>query len=121
MLSFDMHPRDETMNSYSQFRASDLSTILVQTQQPNTQGPNVDQLQECVDPAGAQLDKMPCDNISASRYRSAAPRSAHVQGVQSVFLDGHVAFVPNNIDNVVFSYIISINDGEAVSPGQYLP
>jgi len=120
MISFDMHPRDLNVSNHSQFTASELVTILEQTQQPNTLGPNADQLQDCVDIAGAQLDKMPCDSIALSFYRSAAPRSGHVQGVQTVFLDGHVAFIPNSVENVAFSYIVSINDGQALSPGEHV-
>ena len=117
MLGFDMHPENATLNG---FIASPQAGILVQTQQPNTVGPNVDQLQACVDVAGAQLEGMPCDTIATSRYRSAAPRSEHIQGVMSVFLDGHVGFVPNDIDNVAFSYIISVNDAQAIDPSQYV-
>jgi prepilin-type N-terminal cleavage/methylation domain-containing protein len=120
MLGFDMHPTDTNVHTGSGFIASAQGTILVQTQQPNSQGPNVDQLQECVDAQGAQLARMPCDTISSSLYRSAAPRSGHVQGVQSVFLDGHVAFIPDSIENVPFSYIISVNDGQAISTSNHV-
>ena len=43
-------------------------------------------------------------------YLSAAPRSLHPGGVNTVFLDGHVEFTLDEIDEVAMVYQVSIND-----------
>ena len=69
-------------------------------------------LYECPDLAEAQFDMMPCNDLEG--YISAAPRSQHPGGVNSVFMDGHVAFLPNDIDEHAMLWMISTNDGEIV-------
>ena len=34
---------------------------------------------------------------------SAAPRSNHIGGVNTAFLDGHVDFLPNDVDEMVMA------------------
>ena len=113
LLAFDMHTQVSFQERYQQ---SSISKGL--TQRPNNQGPNMDMLYHCADIAGAQLQGMPCGTWRAnteSDYQSAAPRSQHPGGVNTFFLDGHVRFLPDNIDETVMAYTISINDGQVVN------
>jgi len=66
---------------------------------------------ECVD-----SEEMPCDTSKggAQDQHYAAARSRHPGGVNLVFVDGHVSFVPNGIDPDVWRYIASIDDGQLV-------
>ena len=89
-------------------------------QPPNNQGPNLDMLYNCPDPARAALLKMPCRAWASSGgncFLSAAPRSRHPGGVMVAFMDGHVDFVPDNVNQVTFAYLISITDFQPISPG----
>jgi prepilin-type N-terminal cleavage/methylation domain-containing protein/prepilin-type processing-associated H-X9-DG protein len=115
LLSFDFHPKSDSNlgsmeNPPSGYEPNKLS--LGQTQFPN--GPNPDMLYECPDAADAQFDKIPCSDLWHG-YISAAPRSMHNGGVNAVFLDGHVAFLPNNIDEYAMLWMVSSNDGEIVN------
>ncbi len=115
-LSLDMHHLGgKPLNKTGSFIAWDTPPIPGQTQIPNNEGPNMDILYECPDPNAARLLKMPCESYSRAGYLSAAPRSLHAGGVNAVFLDGHVGFMPDEIDPVTLSYIISINDQRAIS------
>jgi prepilin-type N-terminal cleavage/methylation domain-containing protein/prepilin-type processing-associated H-X9-DG protein len=120
LLSFDFHPEiygrgkgladmDEPPTGYEPYKLS-----LGLTQYPNSINPDV--LYECPDAEVAQFDHMPC-NIAwtVPGYMSAAPRSQHVGGVNASFLDGHVGFLPNDIDEYVMLWMTSTNDGEIVS------
>ncbi len=117
LLSFDFHPeiydgegsivdKDKPPQGYEPYELS-----LGLTQYPN--GPNPDVLYVCPDAAAAQFDRMPC-NDAYRGYISAAPRSQHPGGVNSAFLDGHVGFLPNDIDEYVMLWMTSTNDGEIV-------
>jgi prepilin-type processing-associated H-X9-DG protein len=80
-------------------------------------GPNIDMLYDCREVADAQLRGMPCGTWSkgtANEYLSAAPRSQHPGGVNTFFLDGHVRFLEDDVDEVVMAYTVSINDGQDV-------
>jgi prepilin-type N-terminal cleavage/methylation domain-containing protein/prepilin-type processing-associated H-X9-DG protein len=112
-LSMDMH--STTNGIYT----ADLGSLGA-TQLPNMQGPSIDMLYNCPDPVGAQLEKMPCNTYGpgSANYMSAAPRSLHPGGVNVVFLDGSVGFLPNNIDQITMAYLISINDGESLDVSQ---
>jgi prepilin-type processing-associated H-X9-DG protein len=81
---------------------------LGQTQVPNAKTPDV--LYECPDLAGEQIERMPCTNHRG--YISAAPRSSHAEGVNAVYLDGSVHFLPNDIDEHVMAYLIATTDGQ---------
>ncbi len=119
ILAFDMHhkcsegihcPQDRN------FRANPVS--FGQTQTPNTLGPTRDTLHLCRDEVRrlADLEGMPClawtYPIGVSGYYSASPRSLHRGGVNVSYLDGHTGFIPNDIDELVMAYLISINDGQ---------
>lgn len=80
------------------------------TQTPN--GPQADVLYECNDIANAQLERMPC--LTSAGYISAAPRSQHPGGVNAAFVDGHVEFLPDDIDELAMNFMISFADGEVI-------
>lgn len=87
-------------------------------QRPNHQGPNLDTIYDCDEPAEAQLQRMPCGTYqtgSPVAYLSSAPRSGHSGGVNAAALDGHVRFIVNDVDVEALSYLISINDGQSKS------
>jgi prepilin-type processing-associated H-X9-DG protein len=70
-----------------------------------------------VAPAEAQLGRMPCNKWEESgslNYLSSAPRSRHPGGVNVAYVDGHVSYVPNQVDIATMAYLISIEDGMAV-------
>ena len=88
------------------------------TQLPNIQGPATDMLYDCASPAEAQLRQMPCATYGGGvfHYLSAAPRSRHPNGVNVMYVDGHGGFFTNDVDQVLMARLISVEDGEAVSP-----
>jgi prepilin-type N-terminal cleavage/methylation domain-containing protein/prepilin-type processing-associated H-X9-DG protein len=116
LLAFDMHAI-----SSGRYVASPYSLGL--TQPPNCQGPNVDMLYRCPDLVGTQLDRMPCGEYSQGgmwEYLSAAPRSRHPGGVNASFMDNHVAFLPDEINEYAMAYMVSINDGHSVNPSDHV-
>ena len=111
LLSMDFHPRyygraGEADDKGLDFEPNDLSLGL--TQVPN--GPFADVLYHCPDLAQAQLEGMPC-NASFFGYISAAPRSLHPGGVYGAFVDGHVEFVSEDVDEFALLYMIGYADG----------
>ncbi len=121
LLSLDMH-HDTKANGggyFTQFKSS--SVYAYQTQTPNTIGPNEDVLLGCPDDmlVSAQIQRMPCIkwawSLGLSGYISAAPRSNHIGGVNAAFLDGHVEFIRNEIDSMVFANMIDIRDAEVLT------
>ena len=75
-------------------------------------------LYRCPEPAEAQLSRMPCNEWAAGtsrEYLSAAPRSHHPGGVQALFVDGHIAFLPNGIDQMTMAYLIYIRDSQVLN------
>ncbi len=132
LLAFDMHPKDwwHEQNGTGvgdSFVAENRAPYVAnldsrgETQLPNNQGPNKDTIRDC-DGALAELSReaeMPCSKIPVTDmnavglggHMSAAPRSLHPGGVNASFLDGHVGFLVNEIDEVAMAYMISINDG----------
>ena len=117
LLAFDMHhDGSRTAYTYAEY-------TMGLTQPPNGQGPNMDVLYACPDPAGAQLDRMPCATFDPSSwfgFLSAAPRSSHGDGVNAVFVDGHAAFLPDQIDEIAMAYMVSINDSKVVVVSQHV-
>lgn len=119
ILSFDFHPtsypsgtvnQEKPPNGFDPYKQS-----LGQTQFPNS--PNADVLYKCPGLLEAQFDKMPC-NEAWNGYISAAPRSQHPGGVNTVFLDGHVGFLPNDVDEYAMLWMVNTNDGELL-PERY--
>ena len=122
MLAFDMHQRmkrdggvcRELVGHYLHANGSGgCWNSLGATQPPNNLGPNLDVLYACPDSKGAQVEGMPCLRWlgRTQGYLSAAPRSLHPGGVNTVFLDGHVEFTLDEIDEIAMVYQVSINDG----------
>jgi prepilin-type processing-associated H-X9-DG protein len=115
LLSFDFHPeshgtsesKDMPPGPYQPWPMS-----LGQTQYPNSI--NADVLYECPEEDVAQFEQMPC-NTEYFGYISSAPRSNHIGGVNAAFLDGHVGFLPNDIDEYAMLYMVNTTDGEVIS------
>lgn len=87
-------------------------------QRPNNKGFNVDMLYDCPEIDKAQLEDMPCARYrvgTSNQYLSAAPRSHHHGGVVAAAMDGHVQFLPDDIDDYLMALLVSINDGEKVN------
>lgn len=125
ILSFDMHPYCQPHVLYCpdqrHYMADEAS--LGFTQSPNSQGPVADTLHRCNEEvaAQAQFARMPCVQwdfpIGVGGYYSASPRSLHPGGVNIAYLDGHVVFVTDDVDEFTFAYRVSINDGQITSNG----
>lgn len=111
LLSFDFHPlpsgQKKDDRSSSDYSPNPLSLGL--TQYPNS--PNPDVLYECPDTVGEQFDGMTCEN-RWNGYISSAPRSLHPGGVNVAFLDGHIGFVQNDVDEYVMLYMVDPADGK---------
>jgi prepilin-type processing-associated H-X9-DG protein len=50
-------------------------------------------------------------------YISAAPRSNHGGGVNAAYLDGHVDYLPDDVDPFVMCNLIDIRDGGIIAKG----
>ena len=80
-------------------------------QTPNSDFPDV--LFECADSGEAQFVGMPCLQWdSDDDFIAGAPRSQHPNGVNVVFLDGHVDYLPDNIDPRTMALMVSVDDGQ---------
>jgi prepilin-type processing-associated H-X9-DG protein len=129
LLAFDMHPLGWRIDhngtgegdgflaeNNTVFRASPES--LGETQRPNSLGPNADVLQLCESEqqAASAAEGMPCTRwgrvLGLRGYLSAAPRSLHPGGVNAAYLDGHVVFLQDEVDEFVMAYMVSVNDGQ---------
>ena len=66
---------------------------------------------ECVSDVG-----MPCDPSAGSNadQEYATARSRHSGGVNLAFCDGHVRFIPDEIDTTVWRNLGAIADGNSV-------
>jgi prepilin-type N-terminal cleavage/methylation domain-containing protein/prepilin-type processing-associated H-X9-DG protein len=123
ILSYDMHHQCSDGKSFCPqertFRPNPISVGL--TQRPNVVGIVKDTLHFCK--AGSQhqnqsdWESMPCTSwngqVGYAGYYSASPRSLHTGGVNVAYLDGHTRFVLDEVDETLFAYFISINDGHA--------
>jgi prepilin-type N-terminal cleavage/methylation domain-containing protein/prepilin-type processing-associated H-X9-DG protein len=122
ILSFDMHHECSNGKAFCPqdryYRPSSRSEGF--TQVPNvTAGPIKDTLHLCKTGSEHQqqsdLESMPCTTwngkVGAGGYYSASSRSLHAGGVNVVYLDGHLSFILNDIDEYSMAYLISINDG----------
>ena len=92
-------------------------------QPPNNQGPNFDITYDCNEQA-SQVDGMPCapydEQFFGNHWLSAAPRSRHVGGVFVAFMDGHVGFLVDEVDQLVMAYMVSIDDQQAAAFDEYI-
>jgi len=138
LLAYDMHPLgwspihdgtgagDEYLaENHAAYVASPES--LGEAQPPNNQGPNVDILRSCgsdtdagrAHMATAQQLGMPCMMApfkpGLAGYLSAAPRSLHPGGVNAAFVDGHVTFLVDQVDDFYMAYAVSVDDGQVRS------
>ena len=112
-LAYDMHDRDHV----PPFDYEPLSVSGQGTQLPNNRGPNADMIYDCANPALALARHMPCITWPSSgslSYLSSAPRSNHPGGVNVVYADAHVRFLPETVDRIVMSYLIAVDDGVPV-------
>lgn len=76
-----------------------------------------DQIRTCPRALEALLDGMPCSRYAGygSGFAAAAPRSLHEEGVNVALADGRVTFVSNKINHIVYSNLISSNNGMPVT------
>ena len=119
LLAFDLH---QDLSRFGKSGYIPQEKYSDQAQPPNTEGGlAMDVLRpgSCTGTHAtiAQLEGMPCrPPITGSNpWWSAAARSKHPGGVYVAYLDGHVGFIPDEIDVVLMAYLISINDGELTS------
>jgi prepilin-type N-terminal cleavage/methylation domain-containing protein/prepilin-type processing-associated H-X9-DG protein len=119
LLAFDFHPtpfqRNKLNDKDNPPPYDPWPYSLGATQYPNSVNPDV--LYDCPDPVEAQFDKMPC-NTAYWGYISAAPRSLHNGGANAIFLDGHVAFLPDDIDEYAMLSMVNPADGEVIKDRQ---
>lgn len=115
LLAMDLHPAyygkadPEDDQRSIDFTPNARSIGLNQT--PNSY--QADVLYLCNDLPGAQFEGLPC-NQAWSGYISASPRSLHPGGVNVSFLDGRVAFLKDDVDELAMVYMINVSDGEVV-------
>jgi hypothetical protein len=92
--------------------------VTAQANPPNSYGGaqyTDDKLRKCPDPAGADIDRMPCDSTYES-WGSAAPRSLHPGGVNSARVDGSVHWLSNDVNITSLGAMVCINDGKVAAP-----
>ncbi|MEM9352591.1 MAG: DUF1559 domain-containing protein [Planctomycetota bacterium] len=107
LLAFDMHPAEITEEGAASSPYQPSVRSIGATQPPNSAQPDV--LYRCPDPVGELLDAMPCQHRYWG-YISAAPRSNHPGGVYVAYLDGHVDFLADDVDEPTMAYLIYIAD-----------
>jgi prepilin-type N-terminal cleavage/methylation domain-containing protein/prepilin-type processing-associated H-X9-DG protein len=127
VLSFDMHHICSNGQSHYNCLGEDFyrpdPRSLGHTQVPNSLGPTKDTIRRCRGEHQLMADwkGMPCRKwdwpAGASGFYSASPRSLHPGGVLIAFLDGHVEFLLDEIDEYTMAYMISINDGHSRGDG----
>jgi prepilin-type N-terminal cleavage/methylation domain-containing protein/prepilin-type processing-associated H-X9-DG protein len=132
LLSFDMHSARPEGDGCAPYQCLDYIDIrnenrkiipkfipwrgsLGYTQPPN--GPEPDILYKCPEPEVAQLERMSCAEFESARYMSAAPRSNHPGGVNTVFVDGHCTFLTDDVDEFAMAVLINVDDG--IIPAQF--
>lgn len=111
-IAYDTHDRRNPVN----FQEAGYDPVdLGAAQTPNRQLTWGDRLYDCPDAVGALLEKLPCSLGAPADFLSSAPRSRHPGGVNVVFADGHVGFLPDTVDVLAMAYLISIHDGQPVA------
>lgn len=110
LISYDFHPLDGLRVSEENGFQPDptyLGTGLLNV--PNSLHPDI--INRCSDNVGALAIGMPCGD---NTFFSASPRSNHLGGVNAAFLDGHVTFLRDEIDELAMAYLVYIRDGQTV-------
>jgi prepilin-type N-terminal cleavage/methylation domain-containing protein/prepilin-type processing-associated H-X9-DG protein len=113
VLAFDFHANYRPRDPYQPYYPDFLS--FGQAQPPNNEQSNFDMLYDCNERA-SQVDGMQCATWTEDfdyHWLSAAPRSRHAGGVYVAFMDGHVGFLVNEVDEPAMAYMISIDDQQA--------
>jgi len=66
------------------------------------------------------LDGLPCNRSAGTSHDTfhAAARSRHPGGVNTAFGDGHMKFVSDSIDSVIWQRLAAIDDGQVI-PGNF--
>ena len=111
LLAFDMHHKPDATTPYEPH-----SYTYGQTQRPNTQGPTPDMIYKCEDQAGRSSIGCPAqrggpDATSSFRRR---PEALHPGGVNVAFVDGHVGFLPDDVDEIAMAFLVSANDTHVI-------
>ncbi|QEG36704.1 DUF1559 domain-containing protein [Bythopirellula goksoeyrii] len=83
------------------------------SRRPNSTNPDIGY--SCPDPVGALAEGVPC---AIDAFISAAPRSNHLGGVNASFVDGHVSFLTDEVDDFVMAYLVYIRDGQSVDTSE---
>ena len=109
LIALDLH----SSNS-SRFQTNP-SYPVASTQMPNSGIGDTVFAPGCSNASAARVEGMPC--LQTASYRSAAPRSRHMDGVNMAFVDGHLSYFRNIGSHITLAKLISINDGE--TPGEY--
>lgn len=126
IISFDLHSTTAgasgtadcaTLKRNTPYIPFDVGTDPLPPNSPPSSN-NRDQLVECPDQNGADLELMPCIKQHNDTWISAAPRSNHVGGVNVTRIDGSVDYINNDIDKFLMARMISINDGQANVEGK---
>jgi len=120
IISFDMHDVGHPLgggvqrnSQYNPFENVDIDALT-----PNSRPTgNSDRLRECTDPAGADLELMPC-SLDNSTWTGAAPRSSHSGGVNAALVDGSLYWLSDDIDKYLMARMICINDGAINAEGK---
>jgi prepilin-type N-terminal cleavage/methylation domain-containing protein/prepilin-type processing-associated H-X9-DG protein len=123
LLAFDMHPvgwpyahdgNEAAITTEVRHRTyyEPSRDSIGKAQPPNCQGINKDTTEECLQVSDlSQTMEMPCNPRTLAPgvhgYMSAAPRSLHPGGVNAGYLDGHVSFLPNDVDEIVMALEVS--------------
>jgi prepilin-type processing-associated H-X9-DG protein len=88
--------------------AADLTGVQI----PNkVSGELFDRLYRC-DQAAAAAEGMPCTFTPDGLGLYASPRSLHPGGVNAVALDGHAAFISDDMDPIVMARLVAVADGQ---------
>jgi prepilin-type N-terminal cleavage/methylation domain-containing protein/prepilin-type processing-associated H-X9-DG protein len=116
-ISYDLHAEGSVVFGQRGYSPRTDAAALGSTQPPNNPGPNVDMIYDCANVSEAQLLRMPCltwEATGGNSYLSAAPRSRHPGGVNVVYADAHVGFLPDTVDRLTMAYLVSIEDHRMV-------
>lgn len=126
VLAYDMHGGDASGSARPGAQPTDrANTPYIPTTYPGvdpmppnfTHGwTNFDHIRECADPAGADVEGMPCTPQSTT-WSAAAPRSSHVGGVNAAHVDGSVTWVANDVELFLMARMVSATDGQGQIEG----